>query len=55
MDTLYNHIPIPNKDSKNIYTSYLLNQLRIDLNTDFPLGSSLFGPAKLTKNADRDK
>ena len=55
MDTLYNNIPISNKDSKNIYTSYLLNQLRIDVNTNFPLGSSLFGPGKLTKNADRDK
>ena len=55
MNTLYNNIPISNKDSKNIYTSYLLNQLRIDVNTNFPLGSSLFGPGKLTKNADRDK
>ena len=35
--------------------SYILNQWPRDLNTDFTLRSCLFGPVKLTKNADLAK
>ena len=38
-----------------IYISYILNQWPRDFNTDFTLGSCLFGSVKLTKNADLDK
>ena len=50
---LINNISIPNKVI-NIYTSYILNHWPRDVNTDFILGSSLFGFAKLTKNVDLD-
>ena len=39
----------------NLYISYILNPHLRNLNTDFTLGNSLFGPVKLTKNADLDK
>ena len=38
-----------------MYISYILNQWPRDLNTDFTLGSCLFGSVKLTNNADPDK
>ena len=52
------NIFIPRKVIKRyiyIYISYILNQWPRDLNTDFTLGNCLFGPVKLTKNADPDK
>ena len=49
-----NNISIP-KNVINIYISHILNQWRKDLNTDFTLGSCLFGSVKIAKNADLDK
>ena len=49
-----NNISIPKKVI-NLYISYILNQWPRDLNTDFSLGSYLFGSVKLTKNTDLDK
>ena len=43
------------KKVTNIYISYILNQWPPDLNTNFILGSCLFGSVKLIKNADPDK
>ena len=43
------------KKVKNIYIFYILNQWPRDLNTDFTLGTLLFGSVKLTKNTDPDK
>ena len=39
----------------NLYISYTLDKLAIDLDTDFTLGNCLFRAVKLTKNADPDK
>ena len=39
----------------NLYISYTLDKLAIDLDTDFTLGNCLFGAVKLTENADPDK
>ena len=49
-----NNITIPKKVT-NISISYTLNQWPRDLNTDFTIGSCLFGSVKLTKNTDLDK
>ena len=38
-----------------VYISYILNQWPRHLNTDFTLGSWLFGSVRLTKNADLDR
>ena len=46
-----NNISIPEK-VMNIYISDILNQWPKDLNTDFTLGSWLFGSVKLIKNTD---
>ena len=43
------------KSSKYIYISCVKNPWLRNLNTDFTLGSCLFGSVKLTKNADPDK
>ena len=43
------------KKVKNIYISYILNQWLRDLNTDFTLGSCVFGSVKLTKSYNLDK
>ena len=50
MDT----ISIP-KNVLNLYVSYSLNQGPRGLNTDFILGSYLFGSVKLAKNTNLDK
>ena len=39
----------------NLFIVYELDSWPSDLNTDFTLGSCLFGCAKLTKNTDPDK
>ena len=39
----------------NLYISYTLGLQLRNLNTDFTLGSCLFGSVKLTKNSDLDK
>ena len=49
-----NNISIPKKVI-SLYISYKLGPKLKDLNTDFTLGNCLFGPVKLTKNADLDK
>ena len=51
---LINNIYIPKKVI-NIYFSYMLTPWLRNLNTDFTLKNCLFGPVKLTKNADPDK
>ena len=43
------------KKVKNIYISYILNQWLRDLNTDFTLGSCVFGSVKLTNSYNLDK
>ena len=48
------NVSIPKKVI-NLYISYTLGPRLINLNTDFTLGSCLFGSVKLTKNADLDK
>ena len=49
-----NNISIP-KQVINLYTSYILNPWLRELKTHFTLRNCLFGPVKLTKNADLDK
>ena len=49
-----NNISIPKK-LINLYISYTLGPQLRNLNTDFTLGSCLFGSVKLTKNADLGK
>ena len=49
-----NNISIPKK-VVNLYISYTLGLQLKNLNTDFTVGSCLFGSVKLTKNADPDK
>ena len=49
-----NNISIPKKVII-MYISYVLNQLPRDLNTEFTLGSCLFGSVKQTNNAGLDK
>ena len=49
-----NNISIPIKGI-NLYISYTLTPCLRNLNTDFSLNNCLFGPVKLTKNADPDK
>ena len=51
---LINNINI-SKKVINLYISYTLRPQIRNLNTDFTLGTCLFGSAKLTKNADLDK
>ena len=51
---LINNIDIPKKII-NLYISYTLTSCLRKLNTDFTLKNCLFGPVKLTKNADRVK
>ena len=48
---LVNDIYIPKKVI-NFFISHILNPCLRDLNTDFTLNSCLFGPVKLTKNAN---
>ena len=49
-----NNISI-HKNLINLYISYKLRSQLRNLNTDFTLGSSLFGSVKLTENADLDQ
>ena len=56
----YGHCLIKSNNSNpkkviNLYISYTLGLQLRNLNTDFTLGSCLFGSVKLTKNADLDK
>ena len=51
---LINNISIPKKVI-NLHNSYILNPWLRNLHTDFLLNNWLFGPVKLTKNADQDK
>ena len=51
---LMNNIYIPKK-VMNIFISYTLNPWLRNLNADFTLNNWLFGPVKLTNNADSDK
>ena len=39
----------------NLCISYILNPWLRNVNTDFTLNNCLFGPVKITKNADLDK
>ena len=48
------YISIPKKVI-NLYISNTLSMQLRNLNTDFTLGSSLFGSVKLTRNAHLDK
>ena len=50
---LIKNISIPKKVI-NLYISYTLGRQLRNLNTDFTLRNCLFGPVKLTKNADPD-
>ena len=50
-----NDIYVPKKQQIYIYISCVKNPWLRNLNTDFTLGSCLFGSVKLTKNADPDK
>ena len=43
------------KVKRYIYVSCILNQWLRDLNTDFTLGSCVFGSVKLTKSYNLDK
>ena len=55
---MINNISIPKKVIYiyiYIYISYILNQWLKDLNTDFTLGSDLFGSVKITQNANLGK
>ena len=43
------------KNIVNLYITFELDAWSDNLSTDFTLGNYLFGPVKLTKNADPDK